>query len=89
MRKDHVTMSEKGTYISKNLLHQYLSLTFLLKNKSLLQLPASYSNEQTPWLTTLLLPWTISIVPNMWTLENAKTDLVDFLGRKMIPIACM
>ena len=36
------------------------------------------------WLTTLRHPWTNWLAPTMWTLVNAKTDLDEFLGPKIL-----
>ena len=35
-------------------------------------------------LTTLQEPWTNWLAPTMWTLVNAKTDLDEFLGPKVL-----
>ena len=36
------------------------------------------------WLTTPQQPWTNWLAPTMWTLVNAKTDLDEFLGPKIL-----
>ena len=36
------------------------------------------------WLTTLQQPWKNWLAPTMWTLLNAKTDLDEFLGQKIL-----
>ena len=51
------------------------------------QQPAFYIVH--PCLITLLLPWTIQLVPTVWTLAIAKTDLDDFFGPNMIPTTGM
>ena len=79
-RKHHVTMCDKKAYISNKLERQSHSLRFLLKNKHQFHLPAFFLNHAL--LTTLLLPWTNSVVPTLWTLENAVTDLIYCLGPK-------
>ena len=37
------------------------------------------------WPTTLRQPWTIWLAPTLRTLASVKTDVDDFLGRKMTP----
>ena len=36
------------------------------------------------WLPTLQQPWTNGLAPTMWTLVNAKTDVDEFLGPKIL-----
>ena len=37
------------------------------------------------WLKTLQQLWTNWLAPTIWTLVNAKTDLDEFLGPKILP----
>ena len=73
-------MFDKKAYISNKLERQSHSLRVLLKNKHQFHLPAFLLNHAL--LTTLLRPWTNSVVPTLWTLENAVTDLIYCLGPK-------
>ena len=51
------------------------------KKHHFFQLPVFfYLNDQTSWLKTLLLPWTNSLLPSMWTFPNGKTGWVCFPG---------
>ena len=80
--KCHVAMARKDAFISTELQLQNHSLIFIHKKIF------SFSNQRSISFIhglTLLLPWTISLVPTVWTLAIAKTDLDDFLGPNMIP----
>ena len=71
-------MFDNKAYISNKLERQSHSLRVLLKNKHQFHLPAFFLIHAL--LTTLLLPRTNSVVPTLWTLENAVTDLIYCLG---------
>ena len=65
-------------FISKNhyfTLFSTIKLSFLLLQTTKLNLE---------WLTTLQKPWTNWLAPTMWTLVNAKTDLNEFFGPKIL-----
>ena len=73
-------MFDKKAYISKKIERPGHFPKFLLKNKHQFHLPAFLLIHAL--LTTLLRPWTNSVVPTLWTLENAVTDFIYCLGPK-------
>ena len=73
-------MSDNKAYISNKLERQSHSLKVLLENKHQFHLPAFLIIHAL--ITTLLRPWTNSVVPTLWTLENAVTDMIYCLGPK-------
>ena len=89
IRKNQVAMIKKEACMSKNLQHQSHSSSLLSKTNHFFQLPALHVNMQTSCLTAPLLPWTNSLVPTMWFLKRARTDLVDFLCSRVISITWM
>ena len=78
-RKSCLIRLTKNTnlFISKN---HYFTLFSKIKLFSLLQT----TKLNLKWLTTLQHPWTNWLAPTMWTLVNAKTDLDNFLGPKVL-----
>ena len=73
-------MFDNKAYISNKLDRQSHSPKFHLKNKHQFHLPAFFLIHAL--LRTLLRPWKNSVVPTLWTLENAVTDLIYSLGTK-------
>ena len=73
-------MFDKKAYISNMLERQSHFLSLLLKNKHQFHLPAFFLIHAL--FTTLLRPWTISVVPTLQTLEIAVTDLIYCHGPK-------
>ena len=65
--------------------HQSYSRVFS-KINHFFQLPDFYLNKLTPWLISLLLPWTNSLFPVLWKMENARQNWLFFLVPKVIPI---
>ena len=76
---------QKEAYIGNRLQlpNHLLTSVYEKQTNHLFQLSAFYLVH--PWLTTLLLPRIISLVPTLWFLENVKTDLVNFFGPNLIP----
>ena len=73
----------KKAYRSKKLSFspKYLHFFSSSENNQFFQLPTFYLIH--PALTTLLIPYASYLLPNMWSMENAKTDLDLFLTVKM------
>ena len=81
--KCQMTIFKRDAYIGNEMQLQNLSLVFIPKNKSLLSATSVLSRSSLAHNTTASLDKLI--LRNMWTLANAKTDLVEFIGPKIFP----